>query len=73
MSVPAGGIRPNRQQQERDRIGLRDSCAACGRDGTVRDPLVLAGDGYRVHVSHVLSETGGGYYGFPFAAPGAAA
>lgn len=71
MSVPEG-IRPNPQQEARDRAGLRDSCAACGRAGTAPDPLVLAGDGYRVHVSHVLDEHDG-YFGVPFAAAGAAA
>lgn len=72
MTAAPEGIRPNPQQEARDRGGLRDSCAACGRDGTERDPLVLAGDGYRVHLSHVISE-GDGYFGVPFAAAGAAA
>ncbi len=71
MTVPEG-IRPNPQQEARDRAGLRGTCAACGRQETARDPLVLAGDGYRVHVSHVLDERDG-YYGVPFTAAGAAA
>lgn len=58
-------ITPNDAQQIRDRCELRSCCAACGHRETDRDPLVLAGDGYRVHVSH-LTERGGGYYGMPF-------
>ena len=70
MSAP-GGIRPNPRQETRDRAGLRDSCAACGHAGTARDPLVLDGDGYRVHVSHAL-DPDSGYYGVPFTAGAAA-
>ena len=59
------GIEPNEAQQLRDSCELRHSCAACGHRETPRNPLVLAGDGYRVHVTHV-NERGGGYYGVPF-------
>ncbi len=65
-----GPVQPfnlNIWQQARDRDGRGNVCAACDRDGTSRDPLVLAADGYRVHVSHAIAETGGGYYGEPFA------
>lgn len=58
-------ITPNEAQQIRDDSGLGTSCAACGHPGTARNPLVLAADGYRVHVSHVL-DPASGYYGEPF-------
>jgi hypothetical protein len=71
MSVPEG-IRPNPAQEIRDACELRDCCAACGHKASERDPLVLAGDGYRVHVSHVL-DPASGYYGMPFAQEAVAA
>jgi hypothetical protein len=49
-------------QQERDHRGLRDVCAACGHDGTDRDPLTLDDEGYRVHRSHTTDHTSGLYY-----------
>ncbi len=58
-------ITPNEAQEIRDASGLGMSCAACGHPETGRNPLVLAFDGYRVHVSHV-TEPGNGYYGTPF-------
>jgi hypothetical protein len=72
MTTAPEGIRPNPQQEERDRRGLNGTCSACGHPGAERDPLVIAGDGYRVHLSHVLDERDG-YFGVPFAAAGAAA
>ena len=69
---PAAPIALNRQQEERDQCGQRDICAACGQVASGRDPLVIAFDGYRVHLSHVL-DPASGYYGEPFAAEGAAA
>jgi hypothetical protein len=59
------GIAPNPQQQERDACGQRDICAACGLAAEPRNPLVIAADGYRVHVKHV-NEQGDGYWGVPF-------
>jgi hypothetical protein len=65
--APAAGIRPNDAQRIRDGCHLRRFCAACGHPETRRDPLVLAADGYRVHLySHILTR-GDGYYGVPFA------
>lgn len=37
------------QQLERDHRGLRNSCAACGHEGTTKNPLEVNEDGYRVH------------------------
>lgn len=65
-------ITPNPAQQIRDRCDLRSCCAACGHRESDRNPLVLAADGYRVHVSH-LADPASGYYGEPFTAEGAAA
>ena len=59
-------IAPNPAQEIRDSCHLRSCCAACGHRETARDPLILAGDGYRVHVSHLL-DPASGYYGMPFA------
>jgi hypothetical protein len=59
-------IVPNEAQKVRDTCGLATYCAACGHPETARNPLVLAGDGYRVHVAHVITP-GDGYYGVPFA------
>ena len=58
-------ITPNAAQRIRDDRGLGASCAACGHPETARNPLVLAADGYRVHVSHVTT-FGDSYYGVPF-------
>lgn len=49
-------------QFERDRNGLRDTCAACGREATDADPLGLADDGFRVHGSH-FDDPADGYFG----------
>lgn len=49
----------NVAQQRRDHNGQRDICAACGHDGTGRDPLVLADDGFRVHRSHTTDPRSG--------------
>jgi hypothetical protein len=64
-TIIAAGIRPNEAQRVRDACDLRTACAACGHQETPRNPLVLAGDGYRVHVSHVL-DPASGLYGVPF-------
>ena len=63
----AAGIQPNAAQRVRDAGDLRHACAACGHSETPRNPLVLAGDGYRVHVRH-LTDPADGYYGVPFQA-----
>lgn len=51
----------NARQQARDHNGQRNICAACGHDGTTRDPLVLADDGFRVHRSHTTDPSSGLY------------
>ena len=60
------GIAPNAAQQIRDDSGLGSTCAACGHLARDRNPLVIAADGYRIHVAHLLT-FGDGYYGVPFA------
>jgi hypothetical protein len=52
----------NTTQQARDHKGQRNTCAACGHPGTASDPLVLATDGYRVHLSDTTNPRSG-YYG----------
>lgn len=52
----------NVRQQERDHSGLRDICAADGREGTREDPLDLDTDGMRVHTSH-FTDPDSGLYG----------
>ena len=49
------------RQQQRDHIGQRNICAACGHDGTTRDPLVLTDNGFRVHQSHTADPRDGLY------------
>lgn len=49
------------EQQRRDHAGLRESCAACGVEGTTRNPLVLDDEGYRVHRSHITDPESGLY------------
>lgn len=68
MSTDQAGplIAPNAEQRARDENGLRETCSACGGPEVTRDPLVIAADGYRVHVSHVITP-GDGYYGAVFA------
>jgi hypothetical protein len=51
----------NSRQQKRDHNGQRNTCAACGHDGTSRDPLVLTNDGFRVHRSHTADPQSGLY------------
>ncbi len=58
-------IQPNAAQRIRDERGLGSSCAACGHPQSPRNRLVLAADGYRVHVSHIITP-GDGYYGAVF-------
>ena len=58
-------ITPNDAQQIRDACDLRSCCAACGHQEAERNPLVLAEDGYRVHLSHTL-DPASGYYGLVF-------
>lgn len=55
----------NDVQQARDEAGFAGTCAACGNTASPSDPLVIADDGYRVHLSHVITE-GNGYYGAGF-------
>lgn len=50
------------RQQERDHSGQRNVCAADGREGTADDPLVVADDGMRVHVSDT-TDPSNGYFG----------
>jgi len=52
----------NSTQFERDHNGLRNVCAADGRDGTEADPLVLDDEGSRVHRSH-FEDVSSGLYG----------
>lgn len=54
-----GWISPG--QQRRDHNGKRNICAACGHDGTTKDPLIKAMDGFRVHRSHT-TDPRSGYY-----------
>lgn len=54
------------RQQARDTAGLRDHCCACGHLPADGDPLVISGDGSRIHLSHFLDESSG-FYGTPFA------
>ena len=62
---------PNPAQEIRDEMGLGGHCAACGHPRRERDPLAMAADGYRVHVSHLITP-GDGYYGVPFESGAAA-
>ena len=71
MTAAPDGFPPNPAQEIRDELGLGHTCSACGHPGTERDPLVMAADGYRVHISHLITE-GDGYYGVPFASEVAA-
>jgi hypothetical protein len=48
----------NAAQRRRDRDGLSNVCAACGHDGTRKNPLTLSDDGYRICTSHVLDPDG---------------
>lgn len=52
----------NDAQRARDAAGLAGVCAACGHEESVFEPLVVAADGYRVHLAHVLTK-GDGYFG----------
>ena len=49
------------RQHQRDHQGQRNTCSACGHDGTSRDPLVLTNDGFRVHQSHTTDPRDGLY------------
>ena len=55
----------NDVQQARDVAGLSGVCAACGHEESPFTPLVIADDGYRVHLSHLVTE-GNGYFGAGF-------
>lgn len=48
-------------QQRRDHNGQRNTCTACGHDGTTRDPLVKNLDGHRIHTSHTTDPRSGFY------------
>ena len=50
------------RQQERDHAGLRNVCAADGREFTAEDPEVLTDDGFRVHRSDT-TDPSSGFYG----------
>lgn len=52
----------NHTQQQRDHAGLRDVCSACGHSTSLRNPLVLSDDGYRIHKSHT-TDPSNGFYG----------
>lgn len=43
----------SKAQQKRDHSGLRNVCAACGRDGSAGNPLELDNSGFRIHKSHL--------------------
>lgn len=49
QTPPADDPRLTDAQRERDRSGLGNACAACGRQGTEDDPLLIDEDGFRVH------------------------
>jgi hypothetical protein len=51
----------NNAQFERDHNGQRDTCAACGHDGTQARPLVLDDEGCRVHRDHTDDPASGMY------------
>lgn len=51
----------NAAQQRRDHNGQRNTCAACGHDGTPNDPLVKTLDGFRAHRSHTTDPRSGLY------------
>ena len=57
----------NDAQRERDAKGWENLCATCGRPGDVANPLVIAGDGFRVHTSET-TDPASGYYD-PASAP----
>jgi hypothetical protein len=46
-------------QQKRDHRGLRNVCAADGRDGTAADPLGLSDTGSRIHKRHFTDPKSG--------------
>lgn len=48
-------------QQKRDHNGQRNICAACGHEGTTRNPLVKTTDGARIHRSHTTDRKSGYY------------
>jgi hypothetical protein len=52
----------SKEQQERDHKGLRDVCAADGRDGSTKDPLGLTDTGSRIHERH-FTDPGNGWFG----------
>lgn len=52
----------NGAQQRRDHNGQRNTCAACGTNGTAKDPLVKSSDGYRIHNGHTTDHSSG-YFG----------
>jgi len=52
----------NSQQQARDHNGQRNTCSACGHDGTAANPVVIDDEGWRVHRSHV-GDASSGLYG----------
>jgi hypothetical protein len=49
----------SQSQQERDHRGLRDVCAADGREATRNDPLGLTDTGSRIHDRHFDDENNG--------------
>lgn len=51
----------NSEQFERDHNGLRNTCVACGHDGTEANPLVLDEEGSRVHLAHTRDRDSGFY------------
>lgn len=66
MSEDPAAFAPNPAQEIRDEYGLGRCCSACGHPERERDMLVMAADGYRIHVSHLITP-GDKYYGVPFA------
>jgi hypothetical protein len=52
----------SKSQQERDHKGLRNVCAADGRDGTVDDPLGISDEGSRIHQRH-FKDPKSGFFG----------
>jgi hypothetical protein len=51
----------NDTQFERDHKGYRNTCSACGHDGTEADPLVVDVEGWRICRSHTEDPNSGMY------------
>lgn len=52
----------NATQFARDHKGMRNTCCACGHEGTTSDPVVKTTGGSRIHRSHT-TDPRSGFYG----------